>query len=118
MAKQQIKKDVAKLNGFISFYEFTSVPVGGGSYNDEWVLSLSTRCAHELKSKASQSVVNAGSWDFVQVETFIIRKRNGWQPNKDMICRYNGMTYAIKGIADLDTNPRYLQIYAEGNFTT
>lgn len=113
MAKKTLKFDVGSMRDFVAFYELTTVDDGYGGTTDSWVLSLDTKARKSIKSKTSQSMTMAGSFDFYQIFEFIIRDRKSWIPEKDMIIYNDGAIYVIKGVATMENNPNYLSIYTE-----
>lgn len=110
MAKRNLKFDAGQLKGFCSFYEFVSTPDGYGGTRQEWVLRLDTRCKRNIKNKTSQSQLQVGSFDFYQVYEFIIRDREGFSVEKDMIVYSDGVLHVIKGVAPMENNPNYVMV--------
>ena len=103
--------DLGRFRDFVDFYQLSVVVDQYGGHNETWTKVLSTRGSKIIKNRASQSQSNAGDFDFFFFFNFVIRDRVGFDVQKDMIIYCGGVLYVIRGVAPLDYNPLYIEIF-------
>lgn len=111
MSKKRLKFDAGQLKQFCDIYSEQPIDDGyGGTIGVGMELLFSPRCKRNIKTKTSQSQVQAGAFDLYQVYEFIIRDDPRFVVTKNMEIISDGATYVIKGITPLESNPNYILI--------
>lgn len=112
MMKPYIPKqfDPGRLIYPIEFYQevTTNTPSGGTSV--ALTLLLTTKAARVKISEFDQLALNAGATSMNGDYWYVIRKRNGFYPAKDMEVKVNGATYIIRGIIALNEPENYTKL--------
>jgi len=94
----------------VTFFNQVSAPDGFGGTTASLQQILTTMAIQEKISDRSQIAVEAGASVLNQDCWYIIRQRDNFTPQKDMVVLCNGATYFIKGIVPVDVPVRYIRL--------
>lgn len=96
--KNEVHFDPGRFNYKISLLDQVTEPDGAGGTEvfltdviTTWAVQEDIRTVDELAVAEGVSSMNGGCY-------FIIRSRKSFQPKKDMLIRYDGQLYTIRGI--------------------
>lgn len=102
--------DPGRLIYKIDFYQENTTDNGSGGTIVNTTLSLSTKAARVKINEFDQLAIAAGATYLNNDYWFVIRKRKGWDPEKDMLVTVDDKNYTIRGIIELNEPVTYIKL--------
>jgi SPP1 family predicted phage head-tail adaptor len=107
--------DPGRFRHMLEFKAEQSTPDGAGGTVVATVTVLTTKAVREKISEHNQLAIQAGASWLTNDIFFIIRNRQNFYPEKDMIVVSEGKTYTVRAVIELDQPVKYIKLLCSGS---
>lgn len=108
--KNKTTYDPGRFRHTVSFFELIGQSDGYAGSSPIENIILTTRAIKDKIRDGSQTAIEAGVTVINEDSSFIIRKRTGFIPLKNMLVKEEGFTYVISGVIPIDDQINYYKV--------